>query len=290
MIESMTGFGQHEKTEKGITISIEARSVNNRYLEIFLKAPQSLLQKENEIKELIRENFTRGKINFNIQLQQNGNDDLKINEEKAKQYFELLKKMKKTFKTSDKISLNHLLRFTDLFEQKNDEFGEKEWDLFFKTAKVAILNLKKMRQAEGNSLKNDLQKRITLIDKTLSKVEKLSQKNIESQKTKLKEKVKLILDDKSLINSQRIEMEILLLTDKLDVTEEVVRFKTHNKYFLRAMEEKESQGRKLNFLVQEMNREANTIGSKSSDAEIAHFVVAIKEEIEKIREQLQNIE
>ena len=147
-----------------------------------------------------------------------------------------------------------------------------------------------MRTDEGAALKIDLSKRISVINDSLSAIEKLSVEKIETQRNKLREKVASIISDSALINSQRIEMEILLLSDKLDVTEEIVRFKTHNNYFLKALEENSSQGRKLNFIIQEMNREANTIGSKSNDAEIAHLVVLVKEEVEKIREQLQNIE
>lgn len=291
MIESMTGFGRADGSENGTTISIEARSVNNRFLEISLRAPTSVLQKEFEIKDLVKNKFERGKINLTVIIAKEKNSELKIDLDKAKNYFSLLKDLRKSLGVFESVKLAHVLQFSKIYDgEEKQDVTDEEWKLFIKTLNLVLIDLKKMRTDEGAALKIDLSKRISVINDSLSAIEKLSVEKIETQRNKLREKVASIISDSALINSQRIEMEILLLSDKLDVTEEIVRFKTHNNYFLKALEENSSQGRKLNFIIQEMNREANTIGSKSNDAEIAHLVVLVKEEVEKIREQLQNIE
>ena len=147
-----------------------------------------------------------------------------------------------------------------------------------------------MRTKEGSELAKDLEQRVRWIDETVGTIERLSNDRIPEERQKLTERISQLLEDKSIIDQNRMELEIALLADKLDVTEECVRFRSHNKFFLEAMAGKEMAGRKLNFLVQEINREANTIGSKTNDTEIAHLVVKMKEELEKVREQLQNIE
>ena len=147
-----------------------------------------------------------------------------------------------------------------------------------------------MRAAEGAELMKDLKKRLKQIEDLLTKIERLAATRLPQELEKLQERLKELLTDTSVIDKGRLELEVALLADKLDVTEECVRFRSHNKFFLEGLAEKESAGRKLNFLVQEMNREANTIGSKANNAEIAHLIVLVKEELEKIREQLQNIE
>jgi uncharacterized protein (TIGR00255 family) len=147
-----------------------------------------------------------------------------------------------------------------------------------------------MRQNEGRELVKDLEPRIRRLNETVDRIEALSKERIPEERRRLNERITQLLEDKNIIDQNRLELEIALLADKLDVTEECVRFRSHNKFFLEALASEESAGRKLNFLVQEINREANTIGSKMNDAEIAHLVVQMKEQLEKIREQLQNIE
>jgi uncharacterized protein (TIGR00255 family) len=166
---------------------------------------------------------------------------------------------------------------------------EQEWDVLQKALNEAVDNLFTMKKNEGKELGRDFRHRIKLLDERLTQIEKLSVEQIPNERTRLRDRIKQLLESES-IDEGRLEMEIALLADRLDVTEECVRFRSHNKFFLEALDDKEPAGRKLNFLIQEMNREANTIGSKSSASEIAHLVVSIKEEIERIREQLQNIE
>jgi uncharacterized protein (TIGR00255 family) len=166
---------------------------------------------------------------------------------------------------------------------------EQEWTVAEKALSKALDELKLMRQKEGTELRKDLELRLQSLEGKIDSIETLSRERIPEQRTRLKERIQQLLTSGT-VDENRLELEIALLADKLDVTEECVRFRSHNKFFLEALTSEESAGRKLNFLVQEMNREANTIGSKAADATIAQLIVEVKEELEKIREQLQNVE
>ena len=292
MIESMTGFGKGEASAKGVSFSVELRSVNNRFLEISTRAPKTISQRENEIKEIIRSKISRGKISLNAAKEDDSNNELAISVDKkrVKEIHAVLEQLRKTTKIKEPVTLEHLLHFSEIFETKEVEEDETEWKVFQQALTKAVSSLKTMREKEGAELARDSKERVQKINKYIDTVEQLSKKRIPEERKRLLEKVQQLVEDKSIINTQRLELEIALLSEKLDVTEECVRFRSHNKFFLEALQSKESEGRKLNFLIQEMNREANTIGSKCNDVEIAHIVVGIKEELEKIREQLQNIE
>lgn len=292
MIESMTGFGTGEASAKGVTYTVELRSVNNRFLEISTRAPKSIVQRENEIKEIIKGKIARGKVSLSASKDDAADGELSISVDKkrAKEIYTVLEQLRKTTKIKEPVALEHLLHFSEIFETKETEEDETEWNVFRKALSAAVDGLKKMREKEGAELARDSKERILKINKNIDTVEQLSKKRIPEERKRLNDRVLQLVEDKSVINTQRLELEIALLSEKLDVTEECVRFRSHNKFFLEALQSKESEGRKLNFLIQEMGREANTIGSKCNDVEIAHIVVGIKEELEKIREQLQNIE
>lgn len=292
MIESMTGFGKGEASAKGVTFTVELRSVNNRFLEISSRVPKTISQRENEIKDIVRSKIARGKISLNAG-RENGNDDnlaISIDKKRAKEIYSILEELRKSTKIKEPITIEHLLHFSEIFETKEVEEDETEWKVFQQALTKAVSALKTMREKEGAELARDSKERVQKINKHIDTVEHLSKKRIPEERKRLLERVAQLVEDKSVISNQRLELEIALLSEKLDVTEECVRFRSHNKFFLEALQSKESEGRKLNFLIQEMNREANTIGSKCNDVEIAHIVVGIKEELEKIREQLQNIE
>lgn len=292
MIESMTGFGKGESSSKGITFTVELRSVNNRFLEISSRTPRSISQRDNEIKEIIRSKISRGKISLNASKEDESDGEVAIavDKKRAKEVYSVLEQLRKSTKIKEPIGLEHLLHFSEIFETKEAQEDETEWKVFQQALNKAVDYLKKMREKEGAELARDSKERILKINKNIDVVEQLSKKRIPEERKRLLDRVAQLVEDKSIINNQRLELEIALLSEKLDVTEECVRFRSHNKFFLEALQSKESEGRKLNFLIQEMNREANTIGSKCNDVEIAHLVVGIKEELEKIREQLQNIE
>ena len=289
----MTGYGRAEVNQKGITVSSEVRSVNSRYLDLTLRLPRNFAQREKDVKEIIRGYLNRGSLNITVKVLHDSNGDvpLKVNKAAAQTYFKLLNEVRKAIKLKEKVKLEHLLTFSEIFEPiEESESDEFEWDLVQLAIKQALENLNKMRSQEGQELVKDLEKRILLMDELLNKIEQLSKERIPEERKNLQDRISQLVEDKFVIDQNRLELEIALIVDKLDVTEECVRFRSHNKFFLEAMQKEESAGRKLNFLIQEMNREANTIGSKSSDAAISHLVVGLKEELEKIREQLQNIE
>jgi uncharacterized protein (TIGR00255 family) len=289
----MTGFGRAEVNKNGITVSTEVRSVNSRYLDLTLRLPRNFSQREKEMKDIVRTFLNRGNLNIIVKVEHDSNDvvPLKVNKAAAKSYYKLLNEIRKTVKLPEKVKLEHLLTFSDVLETVDEEeTDETEWELVQESVRQALGSLNAMRVQEGSELAADLEKRIRWMDETLNEVEKLSKERIPEERKNLHERIAELVEDKFVIDQNRLELEIALLVDKLDVTEECVRYRSHNKYFLEALNKNEAAGRKLNFLVQEMNREANTIGSKSSDATIAHLIVGLKEELEKIREQLQNIE
>lgn len=293
MITSMTGFGKSEVSKKGTKVVAEIRSVNSRYLEVTTKLPKNQNHRENDVKEIINRSLSRGKINVSVSI-----DDAKlerpaliINKQAAREYYKLLNDLRKSLKIKSEITLDHLLKFTELLgveEKPGDE--EFEWSLTENAINNAIKNLISMKQQEGRELKKDLTMRINLIDSKVKDIEKLSLKRVPLERERLREKVNKLLEKPNQVDDKRIDQEIIFLAEKLDITEECTRIKSHNKFFLEAMVEKEPSGRKLNFLIQELNREANTISSKANDANISHIAITIKEELEKIREQIQNIE
>jgi uncharacterized protein (TIGR00255 family) len=292
MIASMTGFGRGEVNRDGITVSVELRTVNNRFLEVTTRLPRSLSLRENEIKELIRRKISRGKVNVvvSVEKEDSGSAALALNASTARAYYGLLMQLRKTLRLKETVKLEHMLQFSEIFEQKETGVpDEKEWGTLQESLEAALGDLASMRQAEGGELERDFRARIALLDDRLGQIERLSAEQVPAERTRLRERVAQLVE-KTPVDEGRLEMELALLADRLDVTEECVRFRSHNKFFLEALSLPDPAGRKLNFLIQEMNREANTIGSKSSATEIAHLVVGMKEELEKIREQLQNIE
>jgi uncharacterized protein (TIGR00255 family) len=289
----MTGYGQGEVTRNRITSLAEVRSVNSRYLEVTSRLPRTLAHRENDVKELVRARLVRGKISVAITVTEESANEtaLKVNTAVARAYMKLLKDLKRSVGSREKITLDHLLKFSDILEvDESGERDEKEWGVAKEALEQALAAAALMREREGAELLKDLSARVRGIDTTLGRIEELSKERVPQERDRLRERVKQLLADDAVVDSARLETELALLADKLDVTEECVRFRSHNKFFLVGLQNEESAGRKLNFLTQEMNREANTIGSKANDADIAHLVVEVKEELEKIREQLQNIE
>ncbi len=293
MVFSMTGFGSGEVEQDGISARAEVRSVNNRFLELTVRLPRTLQLRENDVKELVRKKLVRGKINVNVSVDRDHTEEIpiKVNNAAAKAYYKLLQELRKNLKIKEPVSLQHLLAFSEVFEApEGDETDEKEWAVVQEALNAAIDRLLTMRSNEGKELQNDLRNRVENIAKVIEEISAANILRIPEERQKLRERVAQLSADTTIIDEKRLEYEILLISDKLDVTEECVRFRSHNKYFLEALKNDEAAGRKLGFLLQEMNREANTIGSKASDADISRKVVFIKEELEKIREQIQNIE
>ncbi|MEI7813080.1 MAG: YicC/YloC family endoribonuclease [Ignavibacteria bacterium] len=291
MVSSMTGFGKGSAQNDNTIVEAEIKSVNSRYLEISLKLPKNLQNKEYEIRELIRNKVKRGKILITVQLKRNGFENNKpaFNKENLGHAIEFLNSLKKEAKIQDEITLSHLLLFQDTFFEDASEESENEYELTREALNEALSELIVMRNKEGEELSKDLQFRISNIEQTVETIERLSKSSVIEYYDKIKERAKQMLNDISAY-TDRLELELALLVDKSDVTEECVRLRSHTKFFLENLKNTAEAGRKLNFMCQEINREANTIGSKSLSTEISHYTVFIKEELERIREQIQNIE
>ncbi len=292
MITSMTGFGKGIYAVEGFEAQVEIRSVNHRFLDISMRLPKNFETREGDLRELVKKFISRGRININVTLkEEQGNQlGLRVNEETVQAYKALLDHLRRAAGIKAPVELGHLLAFSDLFVQENqDDLPEAAWSCIEKAVELALIELNKMRRREGQEIENDLRKRVELLESYIKEIERLARGRVEHEYQTLRQRVKSLLDSTEL-DPARLEMEIALLADRLDVTEECTRFHSHNTLFMESIEQPEPAGRKLNFLLQEMNREANTIGAKASDADIAHLVVKIKEEVEKLREQIQNVE
>ena len=292
MIISMTGFGRASKNLKNQTINVELRSVNSKYLEIASRLPVILMDKEPEIKELIGKSISRGKIYVSVSVEKKSDREinLRVQPEIIKEYYALLNQIKKTIKIKEDIKIEHLLKFSEIFKADDNDELKDYWEDVKKVIQQGTKDLYAMKLREGKILEKDIVKRINIMEKKLGTVIKISNSNIKEAKKKLMGKVTNLLTDKSVIDNNRLEFELVMLTDKMDITEEVIRAKSHLEYFKKNMKEAELSGRRLNFLVQEINREINTIASKSSSSAISQAVVEMKEELEKVKEQLQNVE
>jgi uncharacterized protein (TIGR00255 family) len=246
--------------------------------------------KEFELRELIKSKIKRGKINLSVTLRKNGveNGLPVLDKEKVKSLLGFVKDLKKAAKINEKIKLDHLLTFSELFTS-SEEPGEDEFELVKKAIDNAVNELFVMKKNEGNELAKDLRKRLSIMEKVITEIESESRKSVEEYYAKLKEKARILFQDLDAYND-RMLMELALIAERAEITEECVRLRSHIKFFEESLKNDEEPGRKLNFLCQEMNRESNTISSKSISTAITHNSVLIKEEIEKIREQIQNIE
>ena len=292
MIKSMTGFGRAEYTNDQYHLECELRSINHRFLDLSLRIPAAINQFEGQIRNQIQSRVKRGKINliltyesFNEQIVQ-----LSLNEPLLNNYLQLIAQLKSNFAINDQISINSILSIPNIIEREISENNVE--DMAYAVEKVincALDDLDKMRIAEGNYLAADLEKRINFLSKQIDIIETTAKVRLDIARTNLRERIKTLVDNIE-IDENRLYMEIGILADKLDLSEECMRFNSHNQQFIKYLNEDEPTGRRLNFLLQEMNRESNTISSKANNYDIVHLIVEIKEEIEKIREQVQNIE
>jgi uncharacterized protein (TIGR00255 family) len=291
MLSSMTGYGKGIIQKDDFTIEAEIKSLNSRYLDLSLRVPKFLLNKEFEIREKIKNRVKRGKVYLSVTVRK-GELEEKFNEidpAAVQVAVNILKDIKKSAKITDKIKLSDILLFQNMLFKDDSAQASEEFDLVVDSIDSAIAELNKMREAEGCELEKDLKKRVALIENSLNEIEKSSGESIRVYFEKIKEKAQQLVADFS-NNNDRLNMELALLAERSDVTEECVRLRSHIKMFLNTMEKSDDAGRRLNFILQEMNREANTINSKSIASQISHYGIFIKEEIEKIREQIQNIE
>ena len=290
MIYSMTGYGKGKANNSYFSVEVEIKSINSRYLDIFLKLPSILISKDIELRELIKDKVNRGKLSVSIQIKQNKNNSFStIDKDKLNDLLQLIKNIKKATKIDEKIKISHLLDNKDSFISDISEISEDEFNVVKDALNSSLNELIKMKKNEGKELAKDLTKRIKNIESKLDFIESEAAKSVKENFSKFRERMKLLIEDVASYN-ERLELELAVIAERADITEECIRLRSHLKFFLESINNDNEPGRKLNFLCQEMNRETNTISSKSISTEIIHSTVLIKEEIEKIREQIQNIE
>ncbi|WP_234121097.1 YicC/YloC family endoribonuclease [Clostridium hydrogenum] len=293
MLKSMTGFGRAVYDTGKRNFTIEIKSVNHRYLDLNVKLPRSLSSLEDKIRKEVQKKLSRGKVD--IFLTQNiYNDDeceVRLNKALADSYYKCLNEVKSCYEVKDDISVSLICKFPDVIsiEQREENYDEI-WSEIQNTLKEAIDMLVLMRKKEGAKLKEDIEKKCDIIYKNICYIEEKSPCVVEEYKLKLSERIKELLGENNNVDESRIAMEVAIFADKSCIDEEIVRLKSHIVQLKETLAKDEPVGRKLDFIVQEMNREANTIASKSNDINIVQFVLDIKNDIEKIREQIQNIE
>ncbi len=293
MIKSMTGYSRVQTKEKGVSATVELKSLNGRYLDINCKIPRSLSHREFDIRDMIGNKLERGSVFISATIDyEEGAFPLKLNYAAAKRCFEDLKNLKSKLKLREAVKIDHLLEFSgDFYERKDDEASEIEWRPVKSALNKALTSLDNMRKNEGRRIAKDLTARVRKIKNKVEEVDALGVNKIPEEREKLRMKIAQLFETEE-IDEQRLQMEIALLADKLDISEECVRMLSHVKFFNEMLKSRKQEpvGKKMNFLLQEMHREVNTIGSKCNDAEIQKQVVYMKEEVERIREQIQNIE
>lgn len=292
MVRSMTGYGRAQGSFDGVDIVVELKSVNHRYLEFSPKVPRDCVFLEEKLKSLLQSMISRGKVDMFLTVKNTTTEGtvIEINRSFADPYINALKTLVSEYGVIDDISVSTLSRNSDMFTITKADVKEDElWGNVKTIAIEAIVAFIKMREQEGERLKSDVISRVNEIKRHLKFIEENSPKTVTAYREKLEQRMKELLGDVN-IDEQRLITETGIMADKLAVCEETVRLNSHLEQLCALMELDEPLGRKLDFIVQEMNRETNTIGSKAQDLEIARAVVEIKSEIEKIREQIQNIE
>ena len=292
MIRSMTGYGSAKGTVAGFAITIELRSVNNRYLDLGIKLPRGFLFAESEIKNYIQKKVSRGKLDFFLTLDSAESDQtrIRVNTRLAEAYQNAITGIGETLELPAPVSALDIARFPDVLSLEKEELDQGAFlEQLFPLLDTALEDFNAMRTREGEKLAEDLLQKADHIEELVQAVERQAPKTVSAYRERLEAKLREVLADTS-ASEERVIAEAAIFADRVATDEETVRLHSHLSQFRKLMEEGSPIGRKLDFLIQEFNREANTIGSKCQDSEIAYLVVELKSEIEKIREQVQNIE
>ncbi len=292
MIKSMTGFGRCEVQKDSRKFTVELKSVNHRYLDVNIRMPKKLNFFETAIRNLLKSYANRGKVDIFITYEDLSQTQVavKYNAVLAGEYLKYLKQMEEEFGLENDIRVSTLSRYPEVFtmeEQSEDE--EELWNGLKEALEGAFGQFVRTRQTEGENLKRDILAKLDRLNELTAHIEERSPQIVSEYRAKLEEKMKELLADTQ-IEESRIAAEVILFADKICTDEEVVRLKSHISHMRNTLDEKDEIGRKLDFIAQEMNREANTILSKANDIEVSDYAISLKTEIEKIREQIQNIE
>lgn len=292
MIKSMTGYGRYEIEEKERKVNVEISTVNHRYCDLSIRMPKALTHLEDEIRKCIKQFIARGKVEVSIYITSMSADDVEVvvNEPACTAYIEALRKIGTKLGLNDNIGMAEVMRLNDVITiQKKQTDLEVIWPMIDQALRQALTQLVAMREKEGMILKNDLLEKADNMLRLVGELEHLSVEVVNTYKLKLEERISRLLEEIP-VDETRLAMEVALFADRAAIDEELTRLKSHVGQLKMILEEESSIGRKLDFLMQEMNREANTIASKAGDYTITAYAVELKSEIEKIREQIQNIE
>jgi len=292
MLKSMTGYGRAERETALGKVFVETRSVNHRYCDINIKLPKRLASFETRIKELIRSQVSRGRIDVLLKIDSGEEEKVQLHVDLhlAEQYYRALQALKENLQLKDKITLSLLAGAKDLITAK-EEVGEIEpyWQEMIPILKKSFQEMDEMKRSEGEALCKDLRLRLENIHQHLGEIKHLFPLRLEAYQNRLHERIRSFLRDVE-VDTNRFQQEVAFLAERADITEEIVRMESHLAQFVLLLEGDEPVGRKMDFLLQEIHREINTVSAKANDAEISQRVVEIKSELEKIREQVQNIE
>ncbi|OEU67880.1 MAG: YicC family protein [Desulfobacterales bacterium PC51MH44] len=293
MLKSMTAYARSEKTGEELTVLVEIRSYNNRHLDIALRIPHAYLTLEEKIKGLIKNKVARGRIEVNLEIKDDSDEAyaFEVNMPKAGAYYESLVQLKEQLDIDTAISLDLLVGAGGVIKPVEIDRDMKAcWSIVRDCINEAMNDLVAMRKQEGEFIGEDIAGRLDGIEKNVDQIEEESSDLLFHYQQRLKDRISVLTKGIVEIDPERIAQEAAFLADRSDISEEVVRARSHIKQFREIMNSTEPVGRKLNFLLQELNREVNTMGSKTEKANVSHMIVEVKSEFEKIREQLQNVE
>lgn len=293
MAKSMTGFGIGEYKNDSYNVSVECKAINHKYLDINPRLPRKISFLEDKLRSLVKDYLGRGRIDLFIKFDTVKSSGVKLqyDDALASQYHDILLRIKSDFNIDDKLNVTDIAKFPEIITASESEEDEDLlWGMLSEATEISLKKLCEMRVAEGKKLEEDILNRTDILEKTILDIEKYSDNVVIEYKEKLNNKISEILENPSLIDESRLAQEVAIYADKSSITEEIVRFKSHIVQLRNTVKKDDTVGRKMDFLIQEMNREVNTIGSKSSNIDITNLVIDIKAELEKIREQIQNIE
>jgi uncharacterized protein (TIGR00255 family) len=291
MVISMTGFGRSRVESETFSVNVEVKTVNHRFCEINIRMPRQLLMLEDKIKKKINQQMRRGRAEVFITIEGEGTVTRKVRVDwkLIEEYHLFIKQTREKYNIEGKVTLQDLLNRSEFIHiEESDDGNEELENLILMATEEAILLLKQMRMAEGEELKKDLLTSISLVEIHIEELQKYAPQVVTAYKERLQKRMQEFINGQ--FDETRILTEVAIFADKVDINEEITRLKSHIQQFLKTMEEQEPVGRKLDFLIQEMNRETNTVGSKANDSNIAKKVVEIKSLLEKLKEQVQNIE
>ena len=289
-MKSMTGFASSTSTYNEGKITIEARSENHRFLDVKFQIPEQLNSLETEFMEIAKKQISRGKVKLSINIEDTNNRIIKFNNEAGKKYLSSLKKFMREIGINDDINLNHILMFKELYNgETRKTISKTTLGNIKKVLNETLKKLDRSRAVEGKKLSTDLLKRINKCKRIVTSIRKKRRGFAKESSKKLKERIESLLDDLN-IDEARLYQEVAILSERSDITEELVRLDAHFEKFIETTNNKLPVGKELDFLIQEMNRESGTISAKSKDANISHYIISLRSELEKMREQIQNIE